>query len=116
MLPTPVRLPILRVSPNPVRLRIPRVSLSLPRGLVLPPVPDPSGTPVPGPGSEEGVDAGSGSGTPPGGGASASGVGLARTGSDAAANWILGAGGTLVVLGAAFTAAGRRVRRRGSGS
>ncbi|MEV5580728.1 hypothetical protein AB0L39_19470 [Streptomyces parvus] len=49
------------------------------------------------------------------GGASASGGGLAHTGSDAVTSWVLGAGGTLVLLGTALAVAGRRVRRRSSG-
>ncbi|MFF8961621.1 hypothetical protein ACF1BK_02505 [Streptomyces globisporus] len=49
------------------------------------------------------------------GGASASGGGLAHTGSDAVTSWVLGAGGTLVLLGAALAVAGRRARGRSSG-
>ncbi|WP_159027425.1 hypothetical protein [Streptomyces sp. Tue 6075] len=50
------------------------------------------------------------------GGASASGGGLAHTGSDAVTSWVLGAGGTLVLVGTALAVAGRRARRRSSGT
>ncbi|MFB6664073.1 hypothetical protein [Streptomyces parvus] len=73
------------------------------------------GVPSGGTGASSG-GAGQGGWTAPAtGGASASGSGLAHTGSDAVTNWALGAGGTLVLLGAALAAAGRRARRRSSG-
>ncbi|TGZ09943.1 hypothetical protein [Streptomyces rhizosphaericola] len=75
--------------------------------------PDPASSahPLPAPeptGSDSALSGGAGQAAVSG----AEGGGLARTGSDAATKWALGAGGTLVVLGAALAVAGRQARRR----
>ncbi|NUV84235.1 MULTISPECIES: hypothetical protein [Streptomyces] len=74
--------------------------------------PDPASSahPLPAPeptGSDSALSGGAGQAAVSG----AEGGGLARTGSDAATKWALGAGGTLIVLGAGLAVAGRQARR-----
>ncbi|MFB6903426.1 hypothetical protein ACFCWB_04030 [Streptomyces bacillaris] len=79
------------------------------------PSPAPSAHPLPAPeptGSDSALSGGAGQAAASGAEGGAEGGGLAHTGSNAATKWALGAGGTLIVLGAGLAVAGRQARRR----
>ncbi|WP_430478627.1 hypothetical protein ACQZM9_14450 [Streptomyces sp. P11-1] len=79
------------------------------------PGPAPSAHPLPDPeptGSDSALSGGAGQAAASGAEGGAEGGGLAHTGSNAATKWALGAGGTLIVLGAGLAVAGRQARRR----
>ncbi|MEU2292258.1 hypothetical protein ACFY9H_05115 [Streptomyces bacillaris] len=76
--------------------------------------PGPSAHPLPAPeptGSDSALSGGAGQAAASGAEGGAEGGGLAHTGSNAATKWALGAGGTLIVLGAGLAVAGRQARR-----
>ncbi|MFJ9569295.1 hypothetical protein [Streptomyces bacillaris] len=79
------------------------------------PDPAPSAHPLPAPeptGTDSALSGGAGQAAASGAEGGVEGGGLAHTGSTAATKWALGAGGTLIVLGAGLAVAGRQARRR----
>ncbi|MFE3473701.1 hypothetical protein ACFXOI_19000 [Streptomyces bacillaris] len=99
-----------RDAPSPEPSTEPDPSTDPGSGPSATPGPAPSAHPQPAPeptGSDSALSGGAGQAEASG----AEGGALARTGSDAATEWALGAGGTLIVLGAGLPVAGRQARR-----